>query len=136
MRLSTGLSKSGPKNGILLLSCILAPLVEEGLFRGLLQTGLKKLSGQLLPRSGAVAVAILATSLLFGITHLLAHEDLESGMRHVKIATIAGVFLGVLREKYGLPCSIGSHMFQNTIAENLDYGIEVFKWFYAFSCKQ
>jgi len=87
---------------------LLAPLVEEFLFRGGLQTFFKK-------RLGAKA-AILLSSLCFALFHFSPSQGLGNIPLIVSLFILGG-FLGFLYERQGsLWSSIGLHMTFNAIS--------------------
>lgn len=87
---------------------IMAPLIEEFLFRGILQTYLKK-------RVGAIS-AILLSAFTFSLFHFSPGQ----GMGNISLITalfILGCFLGFLYERQkSLWASIGLHMTFNAIS--------------------
>lgn len=87
---------------------ILAPLTEEFLFRGTLQTYLKqKLGGK---------AAILFTALVFSLFHYASSQGLGN-ISLIFSLFILGCYLGFLYEKQGsLYASIGLHMTFNAIS--------------------
>ncbi len=87
---------------------IMAPLIEEFLFRGIMQTYFKRRLGTL--------PAILLTSLSFGIFHFSPGQ----GMGNISLIIalfVLGCFLGLLYEKHkSLWAPIGLHMTFNAIS--------------------
>ncbi len=87
---------------------ILAPLVEEFLFRGCLQTYLRRFLG--------AKTAIFCSALIFALFHL----SKDQGLGNITLVTsllVLGIFLGFLYEKTSsLFASIGLHMTFNTIS--------------------
>jgi membrane protease YdiL (CAAX protease family) len=87
---------------------IAAPVIEEFLFRGMLQSWLKS-------RLGTKA-AILLSSLAFSLFHMAASQGLGNISVVVSLFSFA-CFLGFIYEKRGsLFASIGLHMTFNTIS--------------------
>lgn len=87
---------------------IMAPLIEEFLFRGTLQSYLKRHLG---PRS-----SILLTALTFALFHYAASQGLGNLSLIVSLF-ILGIYLGFLYEKQGsLFAPIGLHMTFNAIS--------------------
>jgi len=87
---------------------VLAPFIEEFLFRGLLQTHLKKRMG---PKS-----AILISALVFALFHF----SLSQGVGNISLVFslfLLGGYLGFLYERQGsLWASIGLHMTFNVVS--------------------
>ncbi len=92
----------------LLTILVLAPVIEEWLFRGFLQTWFKQHLGR--------KAAILLTSLSFALFHLSASQ----GMGNIPLATslfLFACYLGFLYEKQGsLFAPIGLHMAFNAVS--------------------
>jgi len=87
---------------------ILAPFIEEFLFRGCLQTHLKKRLG--------VKAAILLSALLFALFHFSFTQGLGNITLMISLFILGG-FLGFLYEKQGsLWAPIGLHMTFNTVS--------------------
>jgi membrane protease YdiL (CAAX protease family) len=102
--------------------CVLAPVVEELLFRGAIQP--------ILVRTIGVYPGIVASSLLFGLSHTLEmttptqhefskdeaklsiNQDLSSQIQASK-AFILGIFMGYVRHHFGLISAIGVHAGHN-----------------------
>jgi membrane protease YdiL (CAAX protease family) len=87
---------------------VLAPVVEELLFRGLLFTALRKRFSSF--------PTLAATTLTFGLLHI------ENGLLHVVSVLPAGAFLGYAREKsggVGLPILLHASMNAAVIAAGL-----------------
>jgi membrane protease YdiL (CAAX protease family) len=99
--------------GLLLLlvvaSWTLAALGEETAFRGYLLTRVTDACGG--PGRAATVVAVLVSSLLFGLIHT------EQGLAGVVITAVDGVFLAVLRLRLdgGVWASVLAHGFNNTL---------------------
>lgn len=92
----------------LLSILVLAPLVEEFLFRGILQNYFKRLLG--------VKAAILLSALFFALFHFSFSQGLGNVSLMVSLA-ILGLFLGFIYEKQGsLWTSIALHITFNSIS--------------------
>ena len=86
--------------------CVLAPLMEELLFRGLLFRRMRD-------RVGAI-LGIVLSSIVFG----LAHGNLTQGL----FAAAFGIFLAMLYEHYGtLAAPLTAHFANNVFAVILEY---------------
>lgn len=93
--------------GFLVLSWTLAAIGEELAYRGFLQTRMRQLLGD---GKAAVVVAVLASSLLFGLVHS------EQGAVGVAIVTLDAIAWSILRFRYrSLWASVLVHGFNNTI---------------------
>jgi uncharacterized protein len=91
---------------MLLLSWTLAAVGEEFAFRGYVQTRIR----EVLPGSAGVIIAVLLSSLLFGLLHT------EQGVIGIALTTIDAIFFSVLRYRFHtLWASILAHGFNNTI---------------------
>jgi membrane protease YdiL (CAAX protease family) len=98
-----------------------APILEEIVFRVLIQNFFHSLATKIVPDTDveifssklklATLVSILATAALFGWAHITS----GLGILHVILATISGITFGVLKEKYGLTASISAHMINNAL---------------------
>jgi membrane protease YdiL (CAAX protease family) len=76
---------------VAVLVCTLTPLLEEVIYRGLLQTGVRELGG-------SPWVAVASTSLLFAWMHVGA----VAGSEHALVGLLAlSICLGVIRERTG-----------------------------------
>lgn len=108
--------------------CVLAPVIEEFVFRGAIQP--------ILVRSIGTHPGILATSLLFGLLHAAEtktparHEIWQDYIKvsirpdfsvHLQAcnACICGIFLGYIRHHFGLISAIGAHAGFNSSIELL-----------------
>ncbi len=78
---------------------------EEVLFRGYLQNGLTRLFRAQL--KGARSVPLILTALLFGLTHF------QGGLAYVTLASIAGLFYGLVFQRAGLPGAVLTHFLVN-----------------------
>jgi membrane protease YdiL (CAAX protease family) len=93
--------------GLLVLSWTLAAVGEETAYRGYLQTRMAQLFGA---GRGAVVVAVLASSLLFGIAHT------EQGVVGVVATAVDAIAFSVVRYRFKtLWASVLAHGFNNTI---------------------
>ncbi|WP_395659765.1 lysostaphin resistance A-like protein [Nocardioides sp.] len=91
----------------LVLSWTLAAFVEELAFRGYLQTRVREVIGQ---SRLAVPVAVLVTSVLFGLLHT------EQGAIGVLVVSLDGIAFSVVRYRYDTVwASVLAHGFNNTI---------------------
>jgi membrane protease YdiL (CAAX protease family) len=91
----------------LLLSWTLAAFVEEVAFRGYLQTRIRDVLG---PGRAGIVVAVLVSSLLFGLVHS------EQGLIGALVVTLDAVAFSVVRYRYRtLWASVLAHGFNNTI---------------------
>ena len=100
--------------------CIVLPIVEEGIFRGLIQSGLQSLFFKILPATIMCTlplptlVAIGISSLLFGAVHIPNNAKWQP-----ITASLKGVVSGILFSHYGLAASIFEHMINNTLISTL-----------------
>lgn len=105
------------------LGTLVAPVIEEGIFRGLIQPLATRAILFLIPAAGAallgpslsiaVTVSVVATAVLFGITHLFnSHKN-----SHIQaiVTTFSGIAFGLIAAQFGLPAAIAAHMINNTI---------------------
>jgi membrane protease YdiL (CAAX protease family) len=113
-----------PPNYNTWMSNCVAPIVEECLFRSVIQPLAEKPIAYILPAltveilgaqfALATLVTIVVTSLLFGVSHLFnGHPNASSQAIH---ATLGGVLLGIVAVHFGLLASISAHMVHNTTA--------------------
>lgn len=97
---------------------VLAPIVEELLFRKEFQDTLTQLMlAKHDPRS-AKLYSIVVTSALFAAGHLMYKEktSIQTAVCEATIALIGGLVLGILKESpVGLYGAIGCHMLHNTV---------------------
>jgi len=104
-----------------IIPCVLLPVVEEGIFRGILQSGLQSLLTRFIPNTliwSLTLPALLAigiTSVLFGAAHIPLNNPWQP-----LTAALNGVVYGLLFYHYGLPSAIFKHMIHNTIIYTLD----------------
>ena len=85
---------------LVLRDAVVPATLEELLFRGLFYA--------ILRRSVSVPAAIVGTAVLFGLTHLDLH--------HALVATLLGLQLGLLRERFGLGPAWLAHATNNVLA--------------------
>ena len=105
-------------------AAIIAPIVEELLFRGVLLPILQVIIASLVPATTAIficggisvasAIAILATAIIIGAVHLGNKHN--GAHRQALLCTIMGVSLGAISVQFGLFAAIAAHMINNTIA--------------------
>lgn len=107
----------------LLFIALFGPIVEEGLFRGLIQPLLTKTIQILIPAAAssvfgsgltiATLVSIIATAALFGVAHYFnPHQH-----AHIQAiaCTLSGICLGILSAQFGIGAAIAAHVANNTI---------------------
>src|SRR5579872_2362088 len=103
------------------------PIVEEGLFRGILQPLTTHAILFVAPTAAAAfaatslsiaaAVSIVATGVIFGLAHLFnSHKN-----AHIQAITaiFSGIGWGIARAQFGLPAVMAAHIVNNTIAVTL-----------------
>ena len=78
---------------LFLIPAIISPILEEVVFRGLIQENLAKRVSAPIP--GPITAANLVTSVLFSVTHLLYHPPLWSAA-----AFIPSLLFGYFKDKY------------------------------------
>ncbi len=104
-----------------------APIVEEGIFRGLLQPLATRAILFIVPAAAAaflgtglsiaVVVSIVATAAIFGFVHVF--NDHKNSHIQAFAARLGGVAYGVVAAQFGLPAAIAAHIVNNTIAISL-----------------
>jgi len=104
---------------------VVAPILEEFIFRFLLQNVFHFVARNVLPDINvdlfsyqiklAALTSIVATSLLFGLAHL----GNGLGIIQVILCTVGGITLGILKQHYGMLACTAAHMTNNAIAETL-----------------
>lgn len=116
------------------LSCIAMPAIEEGIFRGVLQSGLQNLLswmtpskmisffGVALPLPTFLAIGI--ASILFGALHL-TNNHIISGQPLT--AAISGFQYGLFYYRYGLLSAIFAHTMNNTFADTVSNTLDILK---------
>ncbi len=102
---------------------LIAPVVEEGIFRGVIQPLIARSIIWLVPTATAAffgagfavatAVSIVATATLFGFVHLFNQH--KNSHIQATITGIEGIAFGVLAAQFGLGASIAAHITVNTI---------------------
>jgi len=105
-------------------SAVIGPILEEVIFRGVLQPSLRWIVSVWLPDVSlkvafippmalASMISVVATSVLFGFMHLTNNHSYKKFQ--ALHATGIGIVYGVLAANYGLGASIGAHIMSNTI---------------------
>lgn len=117
------------------VSCVLAPVIEELLFRGALQSLVKKVVAFCVPYFGKTTYAGLPISNLtsaivagsaFGVSHISNFK--EGGWIPALSISVGGCVYGIAKEYFGLPCSITAHMIHNYLGSLVeDYYPEFFE---------
>jgi membrane protease YdiL (CAAX protease family) len=110
-----------------ILATLVAPILEEGFFRGLMQPLAARAILFIAPAAAAlylgtglsiaVTISIVATAAIFGLAHCFnSHKN-----SHIQAltATCGGIALGLLTVQFGLAAAIAAHMVNNTIAMTL-----------------
>jgi membrane protease YdiL (CAAX protease family) len=104
--------------------CIAAPIIEECVFRGMIQPATKTVINfiarafcdEATAKKIATVVAIIFTSLLFGAAHFINSSNLLVALPQVICATYSGIVFGLEKEfGGGLLESTAHHMTNNTI---------------------
>jgi membrane protease YdiL (CAAX protease family) len=83
-----------PQLSTLLLLVVAYPVLEEFVFRGLLQPALYHRTGA--RRYGPLTLANVLTSVLFALAHLPAH-----GMPHAALVFLPSLAFGLFRDRHG-----------------------------------
>lgn len=97
-----------------MFSYILAPILEEAIYRYGLQEGIKlSLTTIGFPTSIAQAAGISVASVMFGTAH-----DYGFGGQFATL-TICGTIFGVIKESYGFPEAVVAHAFHNIVIDLL-----------------
>ncbi|MBS3904178.1 MAG: CPBP family intramembrane metalloprotease [Simkania sp.] len=110
------------------ITCVVGPIIEEFLCRGLLLHALKHVATTiftnrsiLLPLGIAMPAstiaAIIISSVIFGMLHL--SNDHEGATDQVILCTLGGLTYGVLAESFGITASIGAHIANNSLLISL-----------------
>jgi membrane protease YdiL (CAAX protease family) len=111
-----------------LTTCIIVPLLEEVLFRGIIQPNTKALVNFIIApcfneataKKIATITAIVFTSLLFGMVHLTNSSNLLVSLPQMISAAFSGIIYGLEKEfGGGLLETTVHHMANNTIAWGL-----------------
>ena len=107
-----------------LLATLVAPILEEGFFRGLVQPLAARTILLVAPAAAAlylgtglsiaVTISIVATAAIFGLAHCFNNH--KNSHIQALTATCGGVAFGLLAAQFGLPAAIAAHMVNNTIA--------------------
>lgn len=110
-----------------LSATLLAPFLEEGIFRGLLQPLATRAILFIVPAAAAaflgtglsiaVTVSIVGTAAIFGFVHVF--NDHKNSHIQAFSCTLAGIAFGVVAAQFGLPAAIAAHIVNNTIAISL-----------------
>ncbi|MBO4264489.1 MAG: CPBP family intramembrane metalloprotease [Clostridia bacterium] len=87
-----------------LLSCVITPLFEELLFRGIILSRLANYGAK---------TAILISALIFGLSHFAPEL--------IVFATVSGIVLGVAAQKFGLATSFCIHALYNLLTFIIQY---------------
>ncbi len=103
-------------------ACLLTPIIEEGIFRGLLLPLSTQVFTRLLPEieigilgaqvALASLVAVVAIAVIFGLYHL-TNNDPNTDLQAL-FATVSGAVLGLLAVRCGLVAAVAAHMVNNT----------------------
>ncbi len=107
----------------LLQASLFGPIVEEGVFRGVIQPLVTKSIQILVPAAAAAlfgtgpsvatAVSVVATSVLFGAFHYFnPHKNV-----HIQAvtSTVGGLMLGCISAQFGIGASFAAHISFNSI---------------------
>lgn len=100
---------------IVLLVCIIAPIVEEIVYRGAMLKGLEKL--KIHP-----TVALIISSLIFGFIHVLTAGDYAQVFPYIFMGLVLGY---VYQKTKSIVASICVHMLINTISTSLQFFLMV-----------
>lgn len=103
-------------------TAMVGPVIEELVFRTLLQTGIKSsLSLIHLDDETQEMLAVILTAIIFGLAHFYnPHDLIEQNLCHFINCTLGGVVLGLLYERYGLIASASSHTLFNTVLLSIE----------------
>jgi membrane protease YdiL (CAAX protease family) len=97
--------------GALLAPIILAPIVEELFFRGLVQRTTLRLSFRVLPAGAAIGVSVLVSAVLFTILHLVEVTTLAAALVLGSSTLVFGLASGLLAALTGrVGGSVIAHM--------------------------
>lgn len=94
----------------------IGPVIEELVFRTLLQTGVSSALSLLnIDEETQELIAVILTAIVFGLAHFYnPHDLIEHNLCHFINCTIGGIVLGFLYERYGFIASAASHTLFNT----------------------
>ena len=93
---------------------IKGPILEELLFRDVIQNTIYFLLSFITPFNIALSGASLVSALVFGLAHFRSYEnDLFSSGVKVLFSFFSGLILSQLKNNYGLPAAITLHMINN-----------------------
>jgi membrane protease YdiL (CAAX protease family) len=105
------------------IGTLVAPVLEEGFFRGLVQPLATHAILFIVPAAAAaflgtglsiaVIVSIVATATIFGLVHCCNNHK-NSHIQAIA-ATFGGIALGLVAAQFGLPVAIAAHIVHNTI---------------------
>ena len=126
-----GLTKEDPDNDYLktlqmypIFATLVAPIAEEGLFRGLVQPLAVRAILFLAPAAAAAffgtgftaaaVIATAATAALFGLAH--AFNNHQNSYLQAINTTCSGIAFGLISVQFGLGACIAAHIMFNTIA--------------------
>jgi membrane protease YdiL (CAAX protease family) len=106
------------------LGTVVAPVLEEGIFRGLLQPLATRAILWIVPTAAALCfgtglsvamtVSIVATGAIFGLAH--SFNDHKNAHIQAVLTTFGGIAFGLIAGHYGLIAAITAHIINNTIA--------------------
>ena len=110
------------------LVMLYAPILEEFIFRGILQPLLLAVATLLVPStpiaiilgvslSGAAIFSICVAAVLFGAVHL--SNDHKGAFRQSLNCVVSGIVFGLLAFQFGLLTAIAAHMMNNILAYQL-----------------
>jgi len=99
----------------ILLATLIGPVLEEVLFRGLLQPVLLFGMASLFPQLAGLAavIAVLIAGVAFGLAHL-GNKHPNSHIQ-AALCVFSGIFYGIVALQFGLGASIAIHMLNNTL---------------------
>lgn len=116
--------------------CLIGPLLEEFIFRKLLQEGLKNklasLANRISPSSNITkenkfikVISIMTIPVLFGLSHHYPLSFSPNQSRNERIFDITykslfGVALGIAKERFGLFTSVSAHVLNNSFIIGLN----------------